>query len=58
MAANELDAIARGLDADELPVFLAAVSDTGPRRMRKRGIEARAWGPWLDGRRAMAAAGR
>uniref|UniRef100_A0A453R8V7 TORTIFOLIA1/SINE1-2 N-terminal domain-containing protein n=1 Tax=Aegilops tauschii subsp. strangulata TaxID=200361 RepID=A0A453R8V7_AEGTS len=28
MAANELDAIARGLDADELPVFLAAVSDT------------------------------
>ncbi|KAM0914453.1 hypothetical protein ACQ4PT_011620 [Festuca glaucescens] len=30
MAANELDAIARGLDADELPVFLAAVSDTRP----------------------------
>ncbi|KAM3188784.1 hypothetical protein ACQJBY_067634 [Aegilops geniculata] len=28
MAANELDAIARGLDADELPLFLAAVSDT------------------------------
>ena len=28
MAANELDAIARGLDADELPAFLAAVSDT------------------------------
>ncbi|KAI4975896.1 hypothetical protein ZWY2020_049503 [Hordeum vulgare] len=25
MAANELDAIARGLDADELPLFLAAV---------------------------------
>ncbi|CAM0913441.1 unnamed protein product [Alopecurus aequalis] len=30
MAANELDAIARGLDAEELPAFLAAVSDTRP----------------------------
>jgi hypothetical protein len=30
MAAAELDAIARGLDADELPGFVAAVSDARP----------------------------
>ncbi|KAJ1258814.1 hypothetical protein BS78_10G103600 [Paspalum vaginatum] len=30
MAAAELDAIARDLDADELPVFVAAVSDARP----------------------------
>ena len=30
MAAAELDAIARELDADELPVFVAAVSDARP----------------------------
>uniref|UniRef100_A0A0D9WNT7 TORTIFOLIA1/SINE1-2 N-terminal domain-containing protein n=1 Tax=Leersia perrieri TaxID=77586 RepID=A0A0D9WNT7_9ORYZ len=30
MAAAELDAIARGLEADELPSFLAAVSDARP----------------------------